>query len=426
MYVKTQVATENQIVRLFEENGCRNVVSKSTQRLPVMSKFSPVQVQTSDSYLYKRDSFFRDEANTAMVFYVPEGQDIAVSHALHAINGLKDTVAGTDGTASFPWGAPIVCIVFAVICLAFVKNKLTFGAAAFFLVCFSFSRPLFTTSAAVCLAMFGFFMFQKVWGRRQFSSGITSPLFVLSLLVPVVLLFLSSPLSALFYTLSLLAAFSAILLVDILKSVLEERHGERSFKPVLIRSARFIPLVERKDITLIFLVILSMAAISALYFAGNAFHSVSVDVSQPALPAPGIGKSSLPDLDDFMNWSWNTVTFPYRRLTDASAEIPVDGDSVVVPVYEDVGGHIVQKSQTAVVFNNNFRTDVFDSVKELSYPALEKMMLKQGRDTRYSYTRGRAAAAEKLGAVLLILFMSIPAGIVLYFVFIKRGYGISF
>ena len=426
VYVKTNAVTEPQIMRLFEENGCRNVVGRSTQRVPVSSGFCPVQVQAPGSYLHGRDAFFRDEAGTAMVFYVPEGQDAALSHALSAIGSIKNTTVGTDGTASFPWGAPIVCIVFALICIGFSKNRLTMAAAAFFLICFSFSRPLFTASAAVCLALFGFFMFQKIWGRRQFSSGLMAPPFALCLLVPMVVLFLSSPLSALFYTLSLMASFSAILLVDSLREIIDGWHSRDRFKPVLIRSARFIPLVERRDVKLVFLTLLSMVVISMLYFAGRTLSSVSVDSSRPALPAPGIGKVALPDLDDFMYWSWNTVTFPYRRLDDAVPEIPVDGDSVIVPVYEESNGKIVQKDQPVFVFNSAFRSNVFDSVKNLSYPALEKMMLRQGKDARYSYSRGSAAVSERWGAVLLVLFMLIPAGFVLYFVLIKRGYGISF
>ncbi len=426
VYVKTQSATEPQLARLLEENGCRNVVCKSSQRIPVVSSYSPVQVQTPDSYLSRRDVFFRDESNTAFVFYVPEGQDMALARAVSAINSLKNTVAGTDGRASFPWGSPIICIVFALACLAFAKNKLTFAASAFFMVCFSFSRPLYTVSAAVCLSLYGFFMFQKIWGRRSFGAGLASPLFAVCLLSPVLLLFFAAPLSALFYTLSLLASFSAVLLVDVVKSLYAERYEHYRFTPVMIRSARFIPLVERREVKIILLLILSVLVMLLLSFAGNRLAAVSVDDSRPALPSPLVGKTALPDLDDFMNWSWNTITFPYRRLTDALPEVPVDGDSVSVPAFEESGGRIVQKEQTAFVFNNAFRNKVFDSVRDLNYPALEKMMLRQGKDARYSYAKGGSAASERFGTLLLLLFMLFPAGIILYFVVIKRGYGISF
>ncbi len=426
VYVKTQTVTEPQLARILEENGCRNVVSKSSQRIPVISNFSPVQVQNSTSYLSRRDVFFHDETNTAFVFYVPEGQDAALSRALATINSLKNTQAGTDGSASFPWGSPIVCIVFAIVCLVFAKNKLTFAASAFFMVCFSFSRPLYTVSAAVCLSLYGFFMFQKIWGRRAFAAGLASPLFAICLLSPVLLLFLSAPLSALFYTLSLLAAFSAVLLVDVVKSMYAERYEHYRFNPVMIRSARFIPLVEKKEVKVILLLILSVIIMLLLSFAGSRLASVTVDTSRPALPSPVVGKTALPDLDDFMNWSWNTITFPYRRLTDDIPQVPVDGDSVSMPVYEETGGRIVQKEETAFVFNSGFRNKVFDTVRDLNYPALEKMMLRQGKDARYSYARGGTSSGERFGTILLFLFLLFPAGIILYFVVIKRGYGISF
>ena len=425
LYVTSKSLTEPQVVSLLEQNGCKNVVSKSTQRIPIVSKFSPVQVQDAMSYLTVRNHFFTDESDSAMVFYIPDGQDTALARAVREITGVSNTTAGTDGTASFPWLSPIISLVFALLCVFFAKKKIFLIPTTVFLVLFSFSRPLLTTSAAVCLALYGFFMLQKIWGRRNFSSAVVSPLIVVCVLVPVLLLFMSSPLSALFYTLAISASFSAVLLVDLLKNVYDERHVQSRFKPVLIRSARFIPLVEKKELKIILGLFLAIIAILGVSFAGSSLQNMSLDSSRPALPAPVSGKSDLPDMDDFMTWSWNTITFPYRRMTDAKPQVPVDGDKGSIPGFNDAGGKIAPSEQTAFVYNAAFRNSVYDSVKDLPYPALEKMMLKQGKDARYSYTKGGGAAAERWGTSILLLFMLIPLGILLYFVLIKRSYGIS-
>lgn len=425
LYVTSKTASEPQILSLLEKNGCKNVVSRSNQRIPIVSKFSPVQVQDARSYLNTRNNFFTDETNSAMVFYLPDGQDTELSRAIKEISNIQNTSAGTDGTAAFPWLSPIICIIFALVCVLFAKNKTLLIPAAMFMVLFSLSRPLLTTSAAVCLALYGFFMVQKIWGRRNFSSAVVSPLIIVCVLLPILMLFMSSPLSALFYTLAVAASFSAMLLADMLKNRYDERYVRSRFKPVLIRSASFIPLIERKELKIILSLFVAIVAIFAVSFAGFSLQNVSLDTSQPALPAPVSGKSDLPDMDDFMAWSWNTITFPYRRMTDSAPQIPVDGDRVSIPVFSDAGGKIAESEQTAFVYNSTFRNSVYDSVKDLPYPALEKMMLRQGKDVRYSYTKGGASSSERWGTMILILCMLIPMGILAYFVLIKRSYGIS-
>ena len=426
LYVTSATMSESDVLAVLQEAGCKQVVAKATQQIPIIAPFSPVQVQTEDSYLNRRNAFFTDQQNRAMVFYIPEGQDMAVSRALRVLNDTKNTDAGTDGAASFPWISPLLCVGFAALCLFFAKNKRVLAPAAFFLLAFSFSRPLLTTSAAVCLALYGFFLLQKIWGRKGFVKSANNPLAVLCLLVPLVLLCVSSPLSAFFYAVALVAAFCALLLVALLKSLYDEQKAHGSFTPVLIRSARLIPLVERKEVKLILALALAVVAILLVSVVGATVQSVPLDSAQPALPAPVAGKNALPDLDDFMAWSWNTVTFPYRKMTERAPQVPMDGDSVTMTEFAEADWRIAGTEKTVFVFNSAFRNSLYDSVRKLPYPALEKMLVKQGKDTRYSYAKGGAVASERFGTALLILFLLIPLGIVGYFVVIRRHYGIRF
>ncbi|MDE6773138.1 MAG: hypothetical protein K2J14_00695, partial [Treponemataceae bacterium] len=284
------------------------------------------------------------------------------------------------------------------------------------------SRPLFTTGAAVCLASYGFFMLQKIRGRRGFLKGAFSPLVVICLFAPVVLLFVSSPLNVLFYVVALVAGGAALVLVALLKTVYDEKRKRHPFAPVLIRGARFIPLVERGDVKVIALLALATAVMLLVSLAQVPVSEGSV----PAVPAPVAGAARLPDLDDFLAWSWQTVTFPYRRLSDGNAQPPVDGDAVVMPEYAEENGVITERGKTAFVYNGAFRSSVYDSVRRLPYPALEKMLLRQGKDARYSYARGGRSADERFGPALLVVFMLIPAGIIGYVVLVRRHYGIGF
>lgn len=426
LYVASDTLTDAQVYAMLLQDGCKNVIAQVNQGSPIVSAYSPVQVQSADSYLNARNAFFHDKKNAAMVFYVPEGQDMALSRALRELNDVQGTSAGTDGAASFPWLSPIISFLFMAVCVFFAKRKGVLLPSLVFLGAFSLSRPLFTTSAAVCLATYGFFMLQKIWGRHGFSKSVTNPLFIICLAFPVVLLAVSSPLSALFYVIAVVSGFCALLLVALLKTVYDESHARHTFAPVLIRGARLVPLVERKERGIMLALVGAVAVILLVSLAGASLQTPSFDASQPTLPAPVSGNVRLPDWDDFLAWSWQTVTFPYRRMADAHVQMPVDGDRVSFTEYGEENGHITESERTVYVYNSAFRTSVADAVKNAPYPALEKMLLKQGKDARYSYATGGKAASERFGSVLLLVFLLIPAGIIGYFVVVRRHYGVSF
>ncbi|MDE6736872.1 MAG: hypothetical protein K2J50_05155, partial [Treponemataceae bacterium] len=356
----------------------------------------------------------------------PAGQDMALSRALDELQAGPGAVAGTDGTAAFPWASPIVCAVFALVCIVCARQRLAIAPALLFLLAFALSRPQFTTGAAVCLASYGFFMLQKIRGRHGFLKGAFSPLVVICLFAPVVLLFVSSPLNVLFYVVALVAGGAALVLVARLKTVYDGKRNRHPFAPVLIRGARFIPLIERRDVKVIALLVFATAVMLLVSLAGTMVQSPVSEGIVPAVPAPVAGSARLPDLDDFLAWSWQTITFPYRRLSDGNAQSPVDGDTVVMPEYAEENGIITEREKTAFVYNGAFRSSVYDSVRHLPYPALEKMLLRQGKDARYSYARGGRSASERFGPALLVVFMLIPAGIIGYVVLVRRHYGISF
>ncbi len=426
LYVISDSLTDAQVHAVLARNGCKDVVARSNQGIPIVSRYSPVQMPGADSYITKRNVFFRDESNTALLCYVPEGQDRALARALDELQSVPGAVVGTDGTALFPWLSPLVCAAFALVCVVFARRRCAIAPALLFLLAFSLSRPQFTTGAAVCLASYGFFMLQKIWGRHGFLKGALSPLVVICLFAPVALLFVSSPLNVLFYVVALVAGGAALLLAALLKTVYDERRRRHPFAPILIRGARFVPLLERGDIKVIALLAAATAVMLLVSLAGTmAQPSVSEGIV-PAVPAPAAGSVRLPDLDDFLAWSWQTITFPYRRLSDGNAQPPVDGDTVVMPEYAEENGIITEREKTAYVYNGAFRSSMYDSVRHLPYPALEKMLLRQGKDMRYSYARGGRTAGERFGSALLVVFMLIPAGIIGYVVLVRRHYGISF
>lgn len=422
-YVYSDELSENDIAYILEKNGCKNIIYRGNQRYPVVSAVSPVQPQAQDSYIYKRNFFFTDKTNSAHVFYVPDGQGRNLEKASVEISSFQNSVCGTDSRSSFPWIAPIATLLFALILLYFSHEKKLFFASSFIPVFFSFCRPLYTVGAAVIFLLFSFFLLQKIWLRRNFKKTFfNSPYALVFTFSPFLFLIFSSPLNALFYILSLLSSACCINVYKELENAVSLKYD---FNPVLIMPSRMIPMIGRNGIRLmalmsffLFLLVLAFLFLGNISKAGN-------DFSSPSLPSPvSKNDSSLPDFSDFLAWSWNTISFPYRRLS-SPAEKPNDGDFVVVPDYADKNGLISESETKMYVFDKNFRDSVAAEVEKLEYPALEKMMARQGKNSSYGYSKGKIFASEKFGLVLLFGFALISAAFSGFYIIGRKRYGLS-
>lgn len=166
LYVTSETLSEGDIYKVLVENGCENVITKSMQRDPIVSPISPLQAQAQNSYIVRRNAFFSDADDKAMLFYIPDNEETALSHAIAALERVGGTSCGTDGAASFPYAAPCLVLLFAACLFLFSKRKILFALSAFFLVCMSFSRPLFTVAACASLALTGIFLLEKLYGRK--------------------------------------------------------------------------------------------------------------------------------------------------------------------------------------------------------------------------------------------------------------------
>ncbi len=422
-YVYSNSLSESDILYVLEKNGCEGVISQGNQKYPVVSPVSPVQIQKENSYIYRRNGFFTDRTKSARVFYIPDGQSKNIEKSAFEISAFQGTVCGGDGKTAFPWISPIIALVFALVLLYFSQNRKFFAFAAFFSVLFAFCRPLYTVSAAAVFLMFSFFLLQKIWGRRRCrKTFFNSPYALVFASSPLLILIFSSLANAAFYLLAVLASFSSIYLYRFF----EERQNARySFKPVMIMSSKMIPIVGRNGIRLMGLMCaVILVLFSAFFFLGRVSNAGN-DSSTPSLPSP-VSKNdeSLPSFSDFLDWSWNTITFPYRRLSE-NASSPKDGDTVSIPDYAENDGLITEYESKMYVYDSKFRDSVSRQVESLDYPSLEKMMMEQGKSSSYGYSKGKLSSSEKFGAVLLLSFALISFALSGYYIVGRKRYGLS-
>lgn len=425
LYVYSNELSESDISYILEKNGCDNFIYKGNQRYPVVSPVSPVQPQNLNSYIYARNGFFTDKSQTASIFYIPDTEKKNLDKSVVEISSFQNTVCGTDGKSSFPWISPVVVFLFALILLYFAGEKTLFIFSAFFPVLLSFCRPLYTVAASSIFLEFSFFLLQKIWRRRNFKKTFfNSPYVLVFSFSPFLILIFSSVSSAAFYALTVFASFLCIKIYAEIETKKSEKYG---FKPVMIMSSKMIPLVGRNGIRLMGLMSLVLFILGICFVLLGKYSPSMNSTSSPSLPAP-VSKSDsvLPNLDDFFEWSWNTVVFPYKKLSSA-VQRPKEGDTVSIPDYSEnvQTGLITGFDSKIYVYDGKFRENVEKQTENLNYPALEKMMMEQGKNSFYGYSKGKLSSPERFGAFLLLAFLLISAGFSGFYIAGRKRYGLG-
>lgn len=412
LYVSSSTLSSSDISAVIAESGCRNVVSSDVQQIPVTASESPVQAQSPDSYLFRRASFFTDKTGTDAVYYIPDNQARKINNAVNALNAKEGTSSGTDGSSRFPLLTPIIVTVLFAAALFLSSHKFVFTCSALFPLLFVWCNPFSTAAAAACFSFSGYFLIQRLWNRRNFlSAAVTSPLIILFLVSPVILLVPSSIRLAVFYTLSIAGSFACFILISSLQNYFKKN---ADFEPVSILGAQFYRRPGKTDVRLMEFCASAVLLILVFSLASSAFSVMQkkADDSHPMLPTPVRKTDSrdLPSNAEFSAWGWNTLTFPYRRLTDnhTMSDMPQEGDTVTVPVYAYEKDAIVQHEDEQFVYNGSFRRNLNRIVQNLPYPAIEKVMLKQGNSMQFAYTQNSGSQTERFSFIVLMLFIILP------------------
>ena len=428
LYVKSEKLTEQNICSILEKNGCKDVVSSVNQKLPVFSKFAPVQVQPADSYIYRRDGFFRDSTSVYSVFYVPENNAEALKLSVDEINGYPQTSADCEGGTSFPWVCPALVFVFFAVLLFMSREKLKFFLVSSLLLVFPLARPFYSAGGAVILSLLSNFFLLKVYRRKGFYSDFKNALY--TVLPPVLCFFLLgfSSLSASFlFALAFAGGWLASGTMEGFVELYLKKDQQFQFNFVYIKSSSAVKLVNRANSFLPGLVFVLVAVLFLCYSAFPAGKPLEHSGERPLLPAPvsatNAGEVELPDLKDFTDWSWFTVSFPFRKLgTLPSGNGDFFGETVSIPEYylteEDSSENrkISVKQEKVLTYDSSFVRSIYDKIERTEYPALEKVLLVQGKNKSYGYTKSAGTSSEKAVPLVLSIFALFPIVLFLYYI----------
>ena len=75
----------------------------------------------------------------------------------------------------------------------------------------------------------------------------------------------------------------------------------------------------------------------------------------------------------------------------------------------------METGEDVFAFDSSFINSIYDTINNLDYPALEGMLLSQGRDSQFAYTKLGGRSSEKNGSVILIFLGIIPLCLIILF-----------
>lgn len=426
LYVEKSVS-EDYVMNILEENGCKNVISLSEQVQPLFSTFTPVEPNADkNNYLTKRLGYFSDESKQYSLFYISEFYEKQTSKAVSFIAKNTKAKIGLDSKSSFPWIVPLICISLYVLFACFSRNKKLYLILGLFPVLFSLSKPFYTNAAADVLLLTCLVLSEKFWKRKSASKTLLTSVYTMILLITsIVISFLSSWQSGLLFILVLCSVFCIFKIYNQLE---QKKDKKNNFSYKLIIPAKMISVMCEKASK--YLLISSSFLIALVIIFFTSFHFISTNMSQEiSLPSPQkenfiSENAKLPSINDYYNWAWNTITFPYRNLNkeSSSSEQVKKGDTVSIIEFEETENGIKSFEKNVYEFNNNFMNTADKSISNLEYPAIEKLMLSQDRNEVVAYSqKGRGESTGNIFKNLFLLIFSIGIPLLLYLYYSVLG-----
>lgn len=431
LYVDNTVP-EEKIISVLEKNSCREIICFTQQRQPLFSVYTPVEAkQKSSAYLTERLKYFTDRQNQFRLYYIPQEYNVYAEKALSQIQNEYTQKAGLDGKSNYLWLLPVLTVIFYLSFGIASKNKKLFFAMNIFPVLFVFAKPFFADSAAVIMFMQSVFLFEKYWNRKKALKVITTNIYtIISAISSVAVIFIFSWKDGLVFLAVILAVISSYILITELENLINKR---KPFTYSYIVPADLIPVVNKDNSKYILFAAAGLCVMVFLFFFQGRFSSGATyrglvlpsPVEKNTLEAETASQSEkLPDIENYYEWVWDTVTFPYKNINKKNnPEKPLEkGDQIIMENYINTESGLVKEQQVIYEYNSEFEEKIDSSIEQLNYPAIEKLMKEQGKEYSVIYSsssNGQTQDNNSLSFILIILCLFVT--ILMYFYYYLTG-----
>lgn len=434
LYVPEAVSEES-VLAVLAESGCRDVISLSVQRQPLSTRFFS-SLPASSSYLEDRLGYFRDADGDYRLFYIPDSYEKESEAAVNRLVRDQHLHAGLDAKEQYPFVIPLIVLGLYVFLLVLSLKRLYFALPALFALLLAFSQPFYCVACGCCFYLFALFLVNRVWGRKAAVASVFRNFYVDALFLLSLLFFLAQSPHCFALALLVIAASACAILFLLELKIIKDRNS--SFTYSLIFTARQIPILYKRTARYLLCLLIPLFAF-LLVFIFSAKFSRATSVSGIRMPSPiqlsavdssasesayPLNSMVLPNAEDFFQWAWGIITYPYRNLnafSGASAAVPSvqDGDKIILPRYDENARGIKRKDEVVLTYNNAFRRDMEKTVAGFDYPAIEKLLSEQDRDVLVMYSaaaqvHGKRGDFFNLFAILFSLLVPVILCTVFY------------
>lgn len=407
LYADASVS-ESEILEVLKKHGCTDIISLSEQFSPFVSSVTPVLPSSMNNYLSLRLNYFYDKSGKYRLYYIPENHKKQLAEALEDISRNLTFETGIDSKGGYPVIVPLSCLCLFIFFLYFSENRILFLLSGSMLLIYSAAIPVYSAACAAILFLSIIFISQRLWNRKGSFKKLAgdSGIKVLTAAAFIVMLFTSIR-SAL---LGILTVFSSLSVTYLYRRFITFRESKLTFTFVPIFSARQFMLFSKKSLNRILAAPVLIAVIMIFFLTNASFADVKTSAAVE-LPSPVKDESEqaeeLPDAEDYYDWAWNVLSFPYRnlntKLKDGKPEI---GDSVSVPAYEKSSSGIIEFSRKVLTFDKDFIGKMKEQVKESSPVLIENILIDQEKTFRTGYSKTGQSESENFTWSLILIIIS--------------------
>lgn len=437
LYTSSTVS-ENTVLSVLSKCGISGVITLSEQDKTIPKTMSPARFAAENKnymdYPEEIKKYFFDESQKFQLYYVPDGYRSELSDALETL--LRLGSCGVDETVSYPIFVPVICALFFLCLLVSAENRLAFVLFAIFPLVFCVCAPGSINGVATCLLLYGCFLLQKLYSKQNaIFPGFHNVFLLLSFFSPILISFSVSLKNAGLCAATVAGTIASACMILHFKgksSVRLPRNfrvGSSTFSPISIISAPYTSIVTQEVADCLFLCAGAILLQIVLALFPQQRISSSSGVTGLSLPSPSVSRNAdfLPDLNDYLNWSWNLLTFQYRPLWLSEKDLDSangfkEGDVIEVPFFKIEGTKVVQEEEKRFVYGEQFLNEMLQSIENAGQKRIELLLAEQGNNAKFAYAinSGGVDANAQPSLVILLCTVCIPLGMALYYIYRRR------
>jgi len=410
------------IEQALEACGIKNTVSLSNQYLPLNLSENSIEVSMlrinyknpDFSYLSRRKAFFFDKSQQFRLYYVPIEYKDQLDSCIHLLSSKKIN-CGKDTDSVYPYIIIFIILILSAILFYFTKNKRPFICGIFIPLLYLLCNPFYPVALSSCLFILCIYFLANLWRRKNIVQKIReNPFILLLLFVSFISAFSASLLSGFIFILMAAGTTAALFICLYTEDFFRNK---KSFIPVYIRSAKRISLFAGKAFVSMTAVNISALVLIAVLFitSSNIFQ---IKISKLLLPSSSSSESELlPQFEDYYRWTWNVKTYPYKSINQAGKA----DDKVLFPSYsENKDTGIIELNYKEMLYNSDFKKNVYNDIDKLNFNSLEKVMKSEGESFIAGYSSTSNNKINLFG--IIMSFICLLLLLFIYFsIIIRKG-----